>query len=121
MSWYKDIDVEDICSFCGRNSSEFDLKLVRGFNSNICSDCIDKAYEAIKQSDKSNSLSQFDEDPPKPKEIKDFLDKYIVGQEDAKKFYQLLFIIIIKELLLAIMSEQIQNIKISNWKNPIYY
>ncbi|MCG8570356.1 MAG: ATP-dependent Clp protease ATP-binding subunit ClpX [Spirochaetes bacterium] len=85
MSWYRDMEVEDLCSFCGRNSEEFELRLVRGFNSNICSDCIEKAYEAIKQNNIKKKQKHTQEDLPKPVEIKEFLDNYIIGQEDAKK------------------------------------
>jgi ATP-dependent Clp protease ATP-binding subunit ClpX len=85
MRWDKDSQGKDICSFCGRNTEEFDLKFVRGYNSNICSDCIKKAFDAVKKTEKNQSQNILDEELPTPKEIKDFLDQYIIGQDDAKK------------------------------------
>ena len=76
----------NICSFCGRNAEEFDLKFIRGYKSNICADCVMKAHEAIiktENKDNQNDLSQIE--LPKPQEIKDFLDMYVIGQEKAKK------------------------------------
>lgn len=76
---------EFICSFCGRDIEEFDLKFVRGQNSNICCECIKKANDAIIQTEKSQLKDILNQDIPTPKELKNFLDLYIIGQEKAKK------------------------------------
>lgn len=85
MNWNKDMKTRDICSFCGRNADEFELKFVRGYNANICSDCVKKAHEAIRKIEQDQFNHLFDQELPKPKEIKEFLDQYVIGQEDAKK------------------------------------
>ena len=78
----------EICSFCGRELEAAGLKYIPGYNSNICSDCLTNGYEMIKQISKSESknLSLGDAELAKPKEIKEFLDQYVVGQEEAKKY-----------------------------------
>ena len=78
----------EICSFCGRELEAAGLKYIPGYNSNICSDCLTNGYEMIKQISKSESknLSLGDAELAKPKEIKAFLDQYVVGQEEAKKY-----------------------------------
>jgi len=79
---------EEVCSFCNRKESEINL-LIRGVKGNICDDCIEQAYLMISDnnlSSKSKKNSQISlSDTLKPKEIKAFLDQYIVGQDDAKK------------------------------------
>ncbi len=85
----KDRIAKRTCSFCGRAESETPL-LITGLNAFICSDCVAQAGEIIKESlaasgggGKSDvSLAKV----PKPKEIKGFLDKYVIGQDDAKRF-----------------------------------
>lgn len=79
------------CSFCGRTEAEVPL-LLTGMNGFICSDCIRQAAEIIglaeKKETKSNSKSKYSvsfKDVPKPKDIKAFLDEYVIGQDEAKK------------------------------------
>ena len=72
------------CSFCGRPESETSI-LVSGINAQICNFCIEQASLILKE-EQTGSFDVNDEFTIlKPKEIKSFLDKYIIGQEDAKK------------------------------------
>jgi len=85
MKKTKNLFTHDICSFCGRSLEEFDLKYVKGFNSNICTDCVKKAFNAIKQNEMEKTNDILSEELPAPKEIKIFLDSYVIGQDEAKK------------------------------------
>ncbi|MBQ9668908.1 MAG: ATP-dependent Clp protease ATP-binding subunit ClpX [Prevotella sp.] len=78
------------CNFCGRSEREVKL-LITGVNGFICEDCAKQAYQIVKESgfdspqakgDKPFSLKRV----PKPKEIKDYLDQYIIGQDEAKRY-----------------------------------
>lgn len=74
------------CSFCGRNRNEVQM-LVSGQNGFICENCIEQAHAIVKDSasaSPTHSASNLDE-LKKPKEIKSFLDQYVIGQEQAKK------------------------------------
>lgn len=77
------------CSFCGRSESDVKL-LISGVHGHICSDCIVQAYEILEQSGMlENKKKETDftiKRIPKPKEIKDYLDKYIIGQDEAKRY-----------------------------------
>jgi len=72
------------CSFCGRNESEVGL-LISGLDGFICNDCAEQAHEIVTMNNKSTSMPLQDKPIPKPKEIKEFLDQYVIGQDDAKK------------------------------------
>ncbi|MBA3602225.1 MAG: ATP-dependent Clp protease ATP-binding subunit ClpX [Parachlamydiaceae bacterium] len=71
------------CSFCGRTEEAVE-KLVAGPNAYICDKCI-KLCSGIVDKKKSASTSQRDFKILKPKEIKERLDEYIIGQENAKR------------------------------------
>jgi ATP-dependent Clp protease ATP-binding subunit ClpX len=76
----------DKCSFCGRDKKETNL-LIAGISGHICDSCIEQAYNIIQEETKVKSdfdISQIH--LLKPSEIKNFLDQYIIGQEQAKKF-----------------------------------
>jgi len=76
----------DKCSFCGRDKKDTNL-LIAGISGHICDSCIDQAHSIIKEEAKSNSdLNLTDIQLLKPTEIKTFLDQYVIGQEDAKKY-----------------------------------
>lgn len=74
------------CSFCGRKKPETNL-LIAGIDAHICDRCIEQAHgiviEELKQAGKTELLS--DLVLRKPKEIKAFLDEYVIGQNDTKK------------------------------------
>ena len=78
------------CSFCGRGESEVSL-LLSGLNGScICNDCVQQANEVIKENfpqlKKRKGTDFVLADLTKPHEIKDYLDQYVIGQDDAKKF-----------------------------------
>ena len=79
------------CSFCGRSSSEVEL-MMPGLNGCICNECAEQAFklsqEYLESSHKqaSQELTDAIQDIPTPKEINDYLNQYVIGQESAKKY-----------------------------------
>ncbi|MBQ2060722.1 MAG: AAA family ATPase, partial [Prevotella sp.] len=79
------------CSFCGRSEKDVRL-LITGLNGFICEECAQQAYNIVKESglyESSAQSSQFDvslTEVPKPKQIKEYLDQYVIGQEQAKRY-----------------------------------
>ena len=81
------------CSFCGRGEKDVRL-LITGLNGFICEDCAVSAYQIVESTgllDKKDApdgaADKFKiKKVPKPKEIKDFLDQYIIGQDEAKRY-----------------------------------
>jgi ATP-dependent Clp protease ATP-binding subunit ClpX len=71
------------CSFCGKSQKQV-KKLIAGPGVYICDECIDLCNEIIEEELSESSDVTFD-DLPKPREIYDFLDAYVVGQDEAKK------------------------------------
>ena len=71
------------CSFCGRTEEQVAL-LMTGMTGYICNDCVEQAH-AILREEALLPKSDFDmKELPKPKEIKAFLDEYVIGQDEAK-------------------------------------
>lgn len=78
----------DFCSFCGRAGSEVNL-LISGISAHICDKCVDQAYLIVKDSLSSGKGAGEVLDRknlPNPQQIKNFLDQYIIGQDDAKRY-----------------------------------
>jgi ATP-dependent Clp protease ATP-binding subunit ClpX len=71
------------CSFCGKSQKQV-KKLIAGPGVYICDECIDLCNEIIEEELSESSELKFDE-LPKPREIFDFLEQYVIGQESAKK------------------------------------
>lgn len=78
------------CNFCGRSERDVRL-LISGLNGNICEDCLRQAWNIAQQAGVFNEDVQTKDDDtknmkvPKPKEIKEYLDQYVIGQDEAKK------------------------------------
>lgn len=75
---------KDKCSFCGRNKRETNL-LIAGISGFICDSCVEQAHKIIHEEDAKNEFSADNITLQKPTEIKKFLDRYVIGQEHAKK------------------------------------
>ena len=78
------------CSFCGRSEKDV-LLMITGINGNICNICTEQAYKILQESTasankKKEEKAAKDLKVPKPKEIKAYLDQYVIGQDDAKRF-----------------------------------
>ncbi len=75
----------DKCSFCGRDKKDVHI-LIAGMEGHICENCIEQAHAIIEEEFKKNkSFDLTGIELKKPREIKDFLDEYVIGQDDAKK------------------------------------
>jgi len=75
----------DKCSFCGREKKEVNL-LIAGMEGHICDSCVEQAYAIVEEEfKKDTSFSTKEFNIMKPKEIKNFLDQYVIGQEHAKR------------------------------------
>ena len=79
----KDETVRLNCSFCGK-SQDIVKKLVAGPDVYICDECIELCNEIVAE-DRSKAFEEDFQNLPKPKEIKEILDKYVIDQEEAKK------------------------------------
>ncbi|MBR5105075.1 MAG: ATP-dependent Clp protease ATP-binding subunit ClpX [Alistipes sp.] len=81
---------EDCCSFCGRRRNEVDIMFQGVDGANICGACIEVGHKSLSEAGlslatKKEKSAVSMNDVPKPKEIKAFLDNYIIGQDEAKR------------------------------------
>lgn len=84
---------EDCCSFCGRRRNEVDIMFQGVDGSNICGACIEVGHKSLSEAGLAIASPKVKQpkaevsmnDVPKPKEIKEFLDKYVIGQDEAKR------------------------------------
>lgn len=76
------------CSFCGRPENEVGF-LITGINACICDSCVEQAHDIVQEAMNSHSGNVGSirlEELPKPVDIKAFLDQYVIGQDDAKRY-----------------------------------
>ena len=87
--------MKNVCSFCGRSDKEVRL-MITGLSGQICDDCARQAYQIVQDNQKETSKNAKSDNKkgddlaalkvPKPKEIKEYLDQYVIGQDDAKRY-----------------------------------
>ena len=77
------------CSFCGRGENEVGF-LISGMEGQICNECVEQAFQIIEEQTKLEKKAKNENlnlsELPKPKDIKAYLDQYVIGQDDAKKY-----------------------------------
>lgn len=77
------------CSFCGRGENEVGF-LISGMEGQICNECVEQAFQIIEEQTKLEKKAKSENlslsELPKPKDIKAYLDQYVIGQDDAKKY-----------------------------------
>ncbi len=79
---------DDKCSFCGKTRKDANL-LISGISGAICDSCVEQAYDIVleeKRRKKGDTFQLDGKDFPKPGDIKLFLDEYVIGQDDAKRY-----------------------------------
>ena len=101
------------CSFCGRKKSETDL-LIAGLDAHICDKCIEQAHGIVMEelAEKKSSTLSTELILKKPKEIKAFLDQYMIGQVQAKKILAVAVYNHYKRLLQPTSSSKEEDIEI---------
>lgn len=99
----------DACTFCGRSKEDVSL-LINGISGAICEDCAQQAYEIVKEQTetKKTPFGLSKNDLPKPKDIKAFLDQYVIGQDDAKRYLSVSVYNHYKRLLQRITTDDVE-------------
>lgn len=102
----------DTCSFCGRTRREVKL-LITGLSGNICEECAQQASDIVKESmskmkHQAGSLGFSKSELPRPTEIKTFLDQYVIGQDDAKKYLSVAVFNHYKRLLQNMSEDEVE-------------
>lgn len=100
----------DTCTFCGRDARKVNM-LINGISGAICDECAERAYEIVKEQIQQKGDSTFNltqADLPKPEDIKRFLDQYVIGQDDAKRYLSVSVYNHYKRLLQKITSDDVE-------------
>ena len=97
------------CSFCGRKKPETNL-LIAGLDAHICDRCIEQAHGIVLEESKQDSTEELTSELKlrKPKAIKDFLDQYVIGQDQTKKVMSVAVYNHYKRLLQPVSKDDIE-------------
>jgi ATP-dependent Clp protease ATP-binding subunit ClpX len=75
----------EMCSFCGRSKKQYEVFVEGPGEVFICPECVDLCSTIIRQEQKRGRSKAISGDVPRPRGIKEFLDEYVIGQDEAKK------------------------------------
>ena len=106
----KKTDNGNKCSFCGRGEKDVNL-LIGGIEGHICDSCAEQAHEIISENLKSKNKSSLNislDTLPKPIEIKEFLDQYVIGQDSAKRYLSVSVYNHYKRILQKVMKDDVE-------------
>ncbi|MBR4533978.1 MAG: ATP-dependent Clp protease ATP-binding subunit ClpX [Bacteroidaceae bacterium] len=102
------------CSFCGRTDTQVRL-LVTGETGAICDECIQQAYEVMQQHlnqdtirNSSKAMGLKLSDLPRPSDIKAYLDQYVIGQDEAKRYLSVAVYNHYKRLLQPVTKDEVE-------------
>ncbi|MDR2765730.1 MAG: ATP-dependent Clp protease ATP-binding subunit ClpX [Tannerella sp.] len=100
---------EEICTFCGKNRRNVNL-LITGLFGAICDNCVRQAYGIVNENQpKSGHASLLNkQELPKPKDIKAFLDQYVIGQDEAKRYLAVSVYNHYKRLMQRVTKEDVE-------------
>ncbi|MDR1782841.1 MAG: ATP-dependent Clp protease ATP-binding subunit ClpX [Dysgonamonadaceae bacterium] len=105
---------KQFCSFCGRPDSNVNFMLT-GLTGFICEECVERAHEVVLEirekkgiENKKNEFSVKQSEIPNPKSIKAFLDLYVIGQDDAKRYLSVSVYNHYKRLLQKNSSDEVE-------------
>ena len=73
------------CSFCGRSRAEVEGRMITAKSVAICFECSKVCYNLFQEETEKSVINKSSRELPTPRQLKSHLDKYIIGQEDAKK------------------------------------
>ena len=84
--------------------------LINGISGAICDECAQQAYEIVKEQmpGKGSSFGLNQKDLPKPEDIKAFLDQYVIGQDDAKRYLSVAVYNHYKRLIQKVTSDDVE-------------
>lgn len=99
----------DFCTFCGRSSRDVNM-LINGISGAICDECAEQAYGIVKEQQpaKKSALGLEQTELPKPGDIKAFLDQYVIGQDDAKRYLSVSVYNHYKRLIQKVTSDDVE-------------
>jgi len=88
MKFLKEIVMSEnkniFCSFCGKNKHDTNI-LIAGSSAHICDTCIEQAHVIVNKDKSTEKFSSSNINLLKPKQIKEYLDEFVIGQDQAKK------------------------------------
>ncbi|MDR1160882.1 MAG: ATP-dependent Clp protease ATP-binding subunit ClpX [Tannerellaceae bacterium] len=99
----------ETCTFCGRSSRDVNM-LINGISGAICDDCAQQAYEIVQEQmpARRTSFGLNKKELPKPEDIKAFLDQYVIGQDEAKRYLSVSVYNHYKRLLQKVTTDDVE-------------